>query len=277
MKHSMKLPLLPAVFVALCLVAAVFGDALVTHDPYAQDLVRRLLPPAWMEGGSPLHFLGTDQLGRDTWSRLILGVRVSVVVGLLGVVGGTVLGVIIGLVAGYAGGAVDAALMRFVDAFFGVPLILFAVLLALALGPGLETVVIAAILSVWARVGRVVRSEVLGLRQRLFVEAARSVGLQDRRIMMRHVLPNLWATIITLASLQVGTVILLEASLSFLGAGVPPPTPAWGSMIATGRQFLGSAWWVSTIPGLTLFLLVLATNVLGDWLRDRLDPMLIQV
>lgn len=225
-----------------------------------------------MEGGSPRYPFGTDQLGRDILSRIVDGTRASVVVGVFGVLAGALLGSLAGLVGGYLGGIVDALIMRAVDAFLSVPIILFAVLLAIVVQPGVETVIVAAAFALWARFARVVRAEVLSLRERPFIEAARSVGVTDRRVMVAHILPNLWATIITMSSLQIGSVIILEASLSFLGAGVPPPTPAWGSMIASGRLFIDSAWWVATFPGLAVFLLVISTNLMGDWLRDVLDP-----
>lgn len=265
-------PGFPTGVVVVAIALSLLGGVVAPNDPYAQDLAHRLTPPSWMEGGSLQYLLGTDQLGRDIFSRIIAGTQASVIVGIFGVIAGALLGSVAGLIGGYLGGFADALVMRLVDAFLSVPIILFAVLLAIVMEPGIVTVVIAAAIAIWARFARVVRGEVLSLRERPFIESARAIGAKDWRMMTKHLLPNLWATIITLASLQVGSIIILEASLSFLGAGVPPPTPAWGSMIANGRLFLANAWWIATFPGCAVLLLVVSTNLLGDWLRDVLDP-----
>ena len=265
-------PAVPTAILLAAVAVSLFGGVLAPNDPYAQDLAHRLTPPPWMDGGNPQYLFGTDQLGRDILSRIIVGTQASVVVGFFGVIVGALLGSVAGLIGGYLGGIADAVVMRLVDAFLSVPIILFAVLLAIVLEPGIVTVVIAAAIAIWARFARVVRGEVLSLRERLFIESARAIGATNRRVMTRHLLPNLWATIITLASLQIGSISILGASLSFLGAGVPPPTPAWGSMVANGRLYLANAWWIATFPGGAILLLVISTNLLGDWLRDVLDP-----
>jgi len=208
---------------------------------------------------------------------MIYGGRVSLMIGLLGLLVGGGIGATLGLIAGYAGGRVDAFLMRVTDTALSFPIILFAILLVVILGGSILTVVIAVALVLWARFARVVRGETLSLRERDFVALARLAGSSPRRIIVVHLLPNVFNTLMVLLSLQVGWVIIVEASLSFLGAGVPPPTPTWGSMIAEGRDYIASAWWISFFPGLAILVTVLAFNLLGDWLRDALDPTLRQL
>jgi peptide/nickel transport system permease protein len=208
---------------------------------------------------------------------MIYGARVSLVVGLLGLLVGGGMGAALGMIAGYAGGRVDAFLMRVADTALAFPIILFAILLVVILGGSLITVVIAIALVLWARYARVIRGEVLSLRERDFVAQARIAGCSPQRIILTHLFPNVLNTLVVLLSLQVGWVIIVEASLSFLGAGVPPPTPTWGSMIAEGRDYIASAWWVSFFPGLGILVTVLAFNLFGDWLRDALDPTMRQL
>ena len=218
------------------------------------------------------HPLGTDPLGRDVLTRIIYGARVSIIIAGAALAVGGGFGTLVGLTAGYYGGKIDTILMRFADITLAFPLILFAILLVMVLGPSMMNVIIAITLVLWARYARVIRGEVLGLMQRDFIARARVSGASDWRIMMRHLLPNVMPTLIVLLTLQVGWVIIVEASLSFLGAGIPPPTPAWGGMLAEGREYVSTAWWVTTAPGVAIMLVVLAFNLCGDWLREKLDP-----
>ena len=272
-----RLPWLPITIIVAMVIMAVFAPFLAEHSPTDQSLIKRLKPPFWIDGGSTQHLLGTDQFGRDVFSRLLYGARISlIVVGLSLLVGGGI-GLAIGIVSGYIGGRLDAVLMRLVDAAFTFPAILFALLLAVTMGQGLDTLIIAISLLLWANFARVIRGEVLALKQRDFVSLARVHGCSPLRIMVTHILPNVMNTFMVLATLNIGVVIVAEASLSFLGAGVPPPTPAWGLMVAEGRGRITSAWWLSLLPGVAITLVVLAFNVFGDWLRDRLDPKLRQL
>ena len=270
-------PWIPLGIVALFVAAAVLAPLLSPADPYAQSLRNRFKPPVWEERGSWAHPLGTDRLGRDMLSRILYGARVSLAVGLLAVLLASAVGAAVGLVAGFYGGRVDALLMRVTDATLSFPVILLALILAVTVGPSFANVVIAIAVILWARYARVIRGEVLTLMQLDFIAQARLAGAGAWRIITRHLVPNTLNTLVVLITLQVGYVIIVEAALSFLGAGIPPPTPAWGSMIAEGRDFVTSAWWVSFLPGLAIMLVVLAFNLLGDWLRDVLDPKLRQL
>jgi len=223
------------------------------------------------------NLLGTDVFGRDVLSRLLYGARVSMIVSASALLVGGGVGLVIGIVSGYFGGRVDSLLMRLVDAALAFPAILFALLLAVSMGQGLRTIIIAISLLLWARFARVVRGEVLAIKQRDYIALARVHGCSAARIMVFHILPNVMNTFTVLLTLYVGVVIVAEASLSFLGAGVPPPTPSWGLMVAEGRGKITSAWWISLIPGIAITLVVLAFNLFGDWLRDRLDPKLRQL
>lgn len=266
--------LVPLAVLGLVALCAIVGPWLVPHDPIRADLDNALLPPFWLDGGSLDYPLGTDRLGRDIFSRLIAGARPSAIVALCVIVLGGAVGSVIGILAGYFGGAVDAILMRVVDAAFAIPTIFLALLLAATLGPSLTNVVLIVSLVVWSRFARVVRGQVLSVKELDFVALARVAGASPVRIMLRHILPNVLNTIMVLATLEVGVVIVFEASLSFLGAGIPPPNPVWGSMLAAGRDDLSTAWWISTFSGLAILVVVLCVNVAGDWLRDRLDPQL---
>jgi len=272
-----RVPWIPACIIATMVFMAVFAPLLAPWSPIDQTLRDRLLPPAWLDGGSLHHILGTDAFGRDILSRLIYGARVSLIVAALALTAGGGVGLTIGIVAGYIGGAVDNLLMRLVDAAFTFPAILFALLLAVTMGQGLTTLVIAISLLLWASFARIIRGEVLALRHRDFVALARVRGCSSLRIMLTHILPNVLNTFMVLVTLNIGVVIIAEASLSFLGAGIPPPTPTWGLMISEGRGRIADAWWVSLIPGIAITLLVLSVNQFGDWLRDRLDPRLRQL
>src|SRR5215470_1358778 len=272
-----SVPWMSAVVITTMLCMAIFALLLAPHSPIDQTLRDKLLPPFWLEGGSTKYILGTDAFGRDILSRLIYGARVSLIVAALALTVGGGVGLVIGIVAGYTGGVVQTILRRLVDAAFTFPAILFALLLAVTMGQGLGTLVVAISLLLWASFARVIRGEVLALRQRDFVALARVRGCSPLRIMLTHILPNVLNTFMVLVTLNVGVVIIAEASLSFLGAGIPPPTPTWGMMISEGRGRIADAWWVALIPGIAITLLVLSVNLFGDWLRDRLDPRLRQL
>ena len=272
-----RLPWTAFVIIAIMIVLAVFAPLIATHSPTEQSLPDKLKPPAWQEAGSSAHLLGTDTLGRDLWSRLVYGARVSLTVAMFALLSGGLIGLAVGIVAGYVGGRTDSALMRVVDATLTFPTILIALLLAVSLGAGLGTIVLAITVIIWARFARVVRGEVLTVKTRDFVALARVHGCSHLRIMAIHIVPNVLNTFMVLLTLHIGFVIIVEASLSFLGAGIPPPTPSWGQMVADGRGHIASAWWLSALPGLAIMLVVLAFNLFGDWLRDWLDPRLRQV
>jgi peptide/nickel transport system permease protein len=272
-----RLPWTAFVIIAVMLVVAVFAPLIAPHSPTEQSLPDKLKPPAWQEGGSAKHLLGTDLLGRDLFSRLVYGARVSLTVAAFALLSGGLIGLAVGIIAGYLGGRIDSILMRVVDATLTFPTILIALLLAVSLGAGLRTIVIAITVIIWARFARVVRGEVLGVRARDFVSLARVHGCSSPRIMLVHIVPNVMNTFMVLLTLHIGFVIIVEASLSFLGAGIPPPTPSWGQMVADGRSHIASAWWLAVMPGAAIMLVVLAFNLFGDWLRDWLDPRLRQV
>ena len=272
-----RLPVIPVSIIGVFVLMAILAPVLSPADPHSQSLRNRFKPPVWMEGGSSTYLLGTDRLGRDMLSRIIWGSRVSLAAGVVTVLLASAFGAAVGLVAGYYGGRTDAALMRVTDATMSFPVILLALILAVTVGPSFTNVVVAIAVILWARYARVIRGQVLTLMGLDFIAQARIAGAGAWRIISRHLLPNTMNTLVVLVTLQVGYVIIVEASLSFLGAGIPPPTPAWGSMIAEGREFVTSAWWVSGLPGIAILLVVLAFNLLGDWLRDTLDPKLRQL
>jgi peptide/nickel transport system permease protein len=271
-----RLPWIAALIIVTLVMAAVGAPLLAPHSPTEQSLPDKLRPPAWQEGGDTKYLLGTDVLGRDVLSRLLYGARVSLIVAAAALLAGGVIGLAVGIVSGYVGGRVDSVLMRVVDATLTFPTILIALLLAVSLGQGLRTMVMAIAVILWARFARVVRGEVLTVKGRDFVALAEVRGCSHVRIMAVHIMPNVMNTFMVLLSLHIGFVILVEASLSFLGAGIPPPTPSWGQMVSDGRSHIASAWWLSFPPGLAILLVVLAFNLFGDWLRDWLDPRLRQ-
>lgn len=272
-----RLPIFPLAVVGLFVILSLFGEWLAPNDPYKTSLGARLRPPAWMAGGSSEYLLGTDRLGRDVFSRIIVGALPSFKVALAALIFGSALGSFVGMISGYRGGRTDAIIMRIADGTMAFPLILAALLLAAIIGPGGPTVVIAACVVLWARFARLIRSEVLTVKERDFVKLARVAGASNWRIMTAHILPNVLNSVVVLLTLQLGFVIILEATLSFLGAGIPPPTPTWGQMVASGRDYLEVGWWLSIFPGLAIALVVLSFNLLGDWLRDHTDPRLSQL
>jgi peptide/nickel transport system permease protein len=272
-----RTPIIPLVIIGVMVLTAVFADFLSSYSPTEISLSTRLRPPFWEERGSLAYPLGTDPMGRDLLTRMIHGARVSLLVAVLSLIVGGGIGAAVGLIAGFYGGRLDAFIMRVADTTMAFPIILFAILFVVVVGGSLGTTVVAVAMVLWARYARVIRGEVLSLRERDFVAQARIAGASSARIILVHLFPNVTNTLIVLLSLQVGWVIIVEASLSFLGAGIPPPTPTWGSMIAEGRDYIASAWWVSFFPGLAILATVLSFNLLGDWLRDALDPKLRQM
>lgn len=259
--------------VTVFLIAAVFAPWIEPHDAQAQDIARRLKPPGYFDARVDAHFwLGTDGLGRDILSRLIEGARVSLLVGVGGATLSALLGTSLGLTAGYAGGWWDAVVMRVVDVWQAIPYTILAIAVAVILGPSLRNVILVLGITGWINYARVVRGETLAQRNSEIVVGARVIGASHTRILLRHVLPQVTASIIVLSSLLVASMILFEATLSFLGLGVQPPTPSWGNMVLDGVEPIRVAWWVSFFPGLAILLVVMAINLVGDWLRDALDP-----
>ena len=255
-------------------IPALFATQIAPYDPLKGSLSKRLRPPAWQTGGSIEYPLGTDKMGRDILSRMIHGARVSLTVSLVAIFVGGIIGTGIGLVSGYFGGRVDGVLMRLVDISLSLPTILLALVLVTAVGPSFGTVITVLVVLLWARYARLVRGETLTIKERDFIARARVAGASHARIMVRYIFPNVVNSLVVLATLNVGYVILLESALSFLGAGLPRPQPAWRLMVADGRELIVTAWWVSMFPGLAIMLTVLALNLLGDWLRDHFDPRL---
>lgn len=274
LRRLRQLPIGSAFILVALLLAAFFAPMLAPHDPLqAVRGFSGFSPPAWEQGGSWSRPLGTDFLGRDVFSRLIHGARVSVIVGLTGAAVAGAIGMFMGVVAGYFGGWVDTLIMRIVDAWLAIPTLVLAILLAIVLGPSMWNIVLILGVVYWTRYARILRGEVLSLRERDFVKLAQVAGASRFRIILRHIVPNVFNTWLVLVSLTVGVVIVAEASLSFLGVGVPAPTPAWGSMLNESRtQLLAGRWWLMLAPALAIGLTVLATNLFGDWLRVKLDP-----
>ncbi len=263
-----------AVVVGILILAAIFAPLIAPHDPGTTDLRMRNTPPFWASTGSTDHILGTDPVGRDLLSRIIYGARISLFVGITVTVLASIIGIILGLLAGYYGGWIDEVVMRIADLFLAFPFILLAITIISVLGAGLTNLIIVLVITGWVQYARLVRGQVLTLKDVQYVDAARVAGGQDQRIIFRHILPNLIAPVIVLATLQMAFVLLTEAALSFLGLGVDPSIPTWGSMINDGRLYIYNAWWVITFPGIAIMLAVLGINMLGDWLRDVLDPTL---
>lgn len=251
---------------------AVFAPFLAPHDPTVGLLGNRLTPPFWQERGSKDHILGTDLLGRDILSRIIYGARTSLTISLITILLSGVIGSLLGIISGYLGGWVDVIIMRTVDLMFSFPTILLAMIFAVLLGPSFMNIVLIISLTLWAQYARMARGDTLRLKEMDFVALAQIAGCSKLSIIIRHLLPNAATPLIILATLQVGVVIILESSLSFLGVGIPPPTPAWGAMVAEGRSYIVSAWWISLIPGVAILLTVLSFNLMGDALTEFLDP-----
>jgi len=273
-RRALRLVLLGAGFVVLLAIAALAAPWLAPQDPNRQSLRARLSPPTWEAADGRAHLLGTDHLGRDVLSRVIYGSRVSLAIGFAAVLVGSVVGSALGLWAGFRGGWADSLVMTIGDAQLAFPFILLAIGIIGVLGPSFPTLVVVIGLSGWVAYARVLRSQTLVLRSREFVEAVHGLGGSATRIMLRHVLPNVLSTLVVVATLELARAIVLEATLSFLGLGIQPPTPSWGGMVQEGREYLDSAWWISTFPGLVLMITSIVVSRTGDWLRDVLDPTL---
>jgi ABC-type dipeptide/oligopeptide/nickel transport system permease subunit len=260
--------------VLLAGLAAIFAPAIAPHDPADADLLRRLQPPGWQAGGDWAYPLGCDGLGRDMLSRLIFGARVSLGVGFGVVLVSSVIGTLFGVFAGFARGAIDAAVSRVADVLLGFPYLVFAIGLMGMMGPGLSNIVITLVLKEWVVSFRVARGETLGAREQDYVEAARALGCPAWRIMWGEILPNILSPVLVVATIRMAFVIIMESSLSFLGLGVQPPAVSWGGMVADGREFLAEGWWVATLPGLAILIVVLAINLAGQGAREAFDPRL---
>jgi peptide/nickel transport system permease protein len=264
------------VIVVVVMMAALFGPWITPFDPDIQDITQRLLPPL-SRTDEGLHVLGTDALGRDVLSRLILGSRVSLLVGVAAVLISGVIGVLFGLLAGYDDRRIGRVLMGITDIQLAIPFLVLALAVVAVLGPSLFNLIMVLGVTSWVQYARIVRAEVLVLKDREFVQAARALGASTLRILGRHLLPNVISSVVVISSLQVAKMILFESSLSFLGLGVPPSIPTWGGMISDGRDYVSYAWWVAAVPGLAIFITVVGINLVGDRLRDLLDPRLKQV
>lgn len=265
---------LGAIIVLSFILIAILAPFVTPHDPLKASIVNRLQPPFWIEGGSSTYLLGADEIGRDILSRIIYGARVSILVGLVTVAISGFLGTLLGSFAGYFRGHFDAILSRFADLLLSFPYLIFAIFLMSIVGPGFFNLIVILCFKSWVNFFRLSRGEMISEKTKEYVEAAQALGESDTKIIFKEILPNIIHSLLVLATLRVGFFIILEASLSFLGLGIQPPTPAWGSMINAGRAYMLSAWWVSTIPGIALLILVLSINLLGEGLRDILDPRL---
>ncbi|MDI6755613.1 MAG: ABC transporter permease [Thermodesulfobacteriota bacterium] len=265
------------IMVLFVIASGIFAPFLAPHDPIYQDVEKRLLPPIGQTGADPHYILGTDQLGRDIVSRLIYGARISLVVSILAVAFSSVLGTIIGLLSGFYGGKVDSIFMRLADVQLAFPFILLAIAIIAVLGPSLQNIIIVMGITGWVIYARVVRAEVLSLKEKEYITAVRALGGSNGRIIFKHLFPNVMPPCIVIVTLEMARMIIMEAALSFLGLGIQPPTPTWGGMLADGRVYLVTSWWLATFPGLVIMFVVLGINLLGNWLRDILDPRLTQL
>jgi ABC-type dipeptide/oligopeptide/nickel transport system permease subunit len=267
-----KWGLLAGAILLLIVASAVCAPWIAPYSPVTVDIQHRLAPPAWMDGGARTHPLGTDQIGRDLLSRMIYGGRVSLVIGTTAVVISSTIGVLLGLAAGYFAGRTDWTIMTIINVMLTFPFVLLALAVIAVLGPSLVNMIIVLGVADWPLYARVIRAETLAIREREFVLAGRALGMSHFRIVFRQILPNLVSVIVVIATLQVARVIILESFLSFLGLGVQPPTPAWGNMLGEGRVYMLNSWWIATFPGLAIFITTLTINLMGNALRDWLDP-----
>lgn len=269
-----KTGLVGLIILTMVSIVAIMANFIAPHDPIEPHLSHVLVPPVWQDGGMPAYLLGTDNLGRDIFSRLVYGTRVSLIVGVLSVVVAGGIGLLVGVAAGYFGKWIDQVLMRIVDAFLSIPSILFIMVVLTIFSPNLIVLIIVIGLTTWVNYARVIRSEVLSLKEREFVKASQTIGTSHWTIIRRNLIPNVMSTFIVISTLSVATTIILEASLSFLGIGIQPPDISWGGMLNDGRDYLATHWWMGTFPGLAITITVLSIIFLGDWLRDVLDPRL---
>lgn len=260
------------IIVIAVVLMAIFAPLLAPHDPAETNVVNRLVPPFWLEGGNMEYPLGTDNLGRDIISRIIFGARISLMIGISSVILAGAIGMALGLIAGFYGKIWDFIIMRAVDSLLAIPGILFMLILLAVLGPSLITLILVLGGTTWVVYARMVRSETLSIKERDYVRSARAIGAKDFRIIVKYILPNVLSSFIVIATLNVATTIILEASLSFLGLGIQPPDVSWGLMLSDGRQYIATSWWVATFPGIAITVTVLGVIFLGDWLRDILDP-----
>lgn len=267
-----KTGMLGLILVLIVVFTAPLASVLAPHDPAHMDAANMLAPPVWLEGGTSEHILGTDNLGRDILSRIIYGTQISLLVGITSVVIAGMIGAAMGIISGYYGGFIDAVIMRLVDSFLAIPGILITLVILSIVGPGLWTLIIVLGVTNWVGYARIVRGEVLSVKEREYVKAAQSIGVSDVKIMTKHLLPNVASSFIVVSTLSVASTIIAEASLSFLGMGIQPPTVSWGIMLNTGKDYLAESWWVATFPGLAITFTTLGIIFLGDWLRDVLDP-----
>lgn len=268
-----RLAIATGILVAI-IITALLAPVLSPHEPNKVALAKRLTPPCWMAGGSRAYPLGTDQLGRDLLSRILYGARVSLTVGFISVLSSGTVGTALGLISGFYGGWVDKVIMRLTDIQMALPFMLMALLVVAMLGPSLPNIVIVFTVTAWYRYARVVRASTLSLREQDWVLAARACGVRNLRILVRHILPHVLSVLLVLSSFEIARIIITEAALGFLGLGVPPPHPTWGNTLSDGREYIQDAWWISVFPGLALVTTVLGINILGDSLRDALDPTL---
>lgn len=266
------LPFWSLLIFALVVIAAIGGDNITPQDPNGLNLGAAFKPPFWLEGGSSEYLLGTDNLGRDILSRIMAGARVSLTVAVYAIVISGGIGALIGMVSGYFGRVVDTIIMRLVDIQMSIPSLALALVIATVLSPSLTTVIVVISITYWTWYARIIRGEILSLKERDYVALAKVAGCSTTTIFIRHLLPNILNTLLVLASLQVGQVIIFEASLSFLGLGIQSPDVSWGLMLADARNYIGNAWWAITLPGVAIMLTCLSANLIGDWLRDTLDP-----
>jgi peptide/nickel transport system permease protein len=271
-----RVPVFPLLLLMPLIIFGIFGPLLYPHDPSTPNLTMTLRPPGWLPGGDWSYFLGTDQLGRDLFSRIIEGARASLLVGIFGVFFSGIIGVSLGLISGYFGGKTDNVIMRIVDTWMAIPGVFFMLMLVAVLRvagvQGLLPIIFSISVSMWVPYARMVRGETLSLKQREFVALAKVTGCKNSRIIRKHIFPGVINTIVVMATTQLGGAIMAEAGLSFLGVGVQPPNTAWGLLISESGTYMSSAWWIPTFAGLAITMTVLGSNLFGDWLRDALDP-----
>lgn len=282
-RWTRRYPAFPMLILAILIICGIFAPQIATQDPYAGGIRDRHVPPAWMyddlrkKEGTTEHYLGTDHAGRDVFSRMLYGARISLVVAAIALTSGFLVGTTMGVVSGYAGGWVDEVITRLVDIWQALPFLMIALVCVLLFGQSLKILLVLMAALAWNPFVRVIRSQTLTIKNQPYVDLARVAGCSVPRILIRHILPGVINTAVVIATLAVGSLILAEAALSFLGAGVPSPTPTWGAMVSEGRNYLSTAWWPTVFPGVAIFSVVMSLNFTGDWLRDRLDPRLRQL